>query len=62
MTINEISKKLNITKRAIKFYEEKGLLKITKDNNGYRNYSERDVEILQMISLYRKLGISIADI
>ena len=62
MTINEIAKELNITKRAIKFYEEKGLIKVAKDSNGYRNYSDRDVEVLQMISLYRKLGISISDI
>ncbi len=62
MTINEIAKELNITKRAIKFYEEKGLIKVAKDNNGYRNYSECDVEVLRMISIYRKLGISISDI
>lgn len=62
MTINEIAKELNITKRAIKFYEEKGLIKVAKDSNGYRNYSDRDVEVLRMISLYRKLGITISDI
>ena len=62
MTINEIAKELNITKRAIKFYEEKGLLKVAKDSNGYRNYSESDMETLRLISVYRKLGISISDI
>ena len=49
MTINEIAKELNITKRAIKFYEEKGFIKVAKDSNGYRNYSDRDVEVLRMI-------------
>ena len=62
MTINEIAKKLNITKRAIKYYEEQGLLKVKKDSNGYRNYSEQDVETLRIISIYRKVGISISDI
>lgn len=62
MTINEIAKELNITKRAIKYYEEQGLLKVAKDSNGYRNYSEQDVETLRIISVYRKLGISISDI
>lgn len=62
MTINEIAKELNMTKRAIKYYEEQGLLKVAKDTNGYRNYSEQDVEILRMISVYRKLGIGISDI
>ena len=62
MTINEIAKELNITKRAIKYYEEQGLLNVAKDSNGYRNYSEQEAETLRMISVYRKLGISISDI
>ena len=62
MTINEIAKELNITKRAIKYYEEQDLLKVKKDSNGYRNYSEQDVETLRIISIYRKFGISISDI
>lgn len=62
MTINEIANELNITKRAMKYYEEQGLLKVAKDSNGYRNYSEKDVETLRVISVYRKLGISISDI
>ncbi|MBQ4536074.1 MAG: MerR family transcriptional regulator [Lachnospiraceae bacterium] len=62
MTINEIANELNITKRAMKYYEEQGLLKVAKDSNGYRNYSEQDVETLRVISVYRKLGISISDI
>ena len=62
MTINEIAKEINITKRAIKYYEEQGLLKVKKDSNGYRNYSEQDLETLRIISIYRKVGISISDI
>ena len=62
MTINEIAKELNMTKRAIKYYEEQGLLKVSKDSNGYRNYSKQDLEILRAVSVYRKLGISISDI
>ena len=62
MTIDEIAKELNLTKRAIKYYEEKDLLKVAKDSNGYRNYSKQNVETLQRISMYRKLGIQISDI
>jgi len=62
MTINDISKELELTKRAIKFYEEKGLLTVPKDENGYRNYSQEHIRILKTISIYRKLGIGIADI
>lgn len=62
MQINDVAKQVGLSKRAIKFYEEKGLLKVSKDDNGYRNYSEEDIRILKEISIYRKLGIRIADI
>lgn len=62
MRINEVVKQVDLTKRAIKYYEEKGLLSVRKDDNGYRNYTDEDIEILKEISVYRKLGISIDDI
>lgn len=62
MLLNEVIKEIGMTKRAIKYYEEKGLLSVKKDNNGYRNYTQEDVEILKKISVYRKLGIGIDDI
>lgn len=62
MKINEVSERTRITKRAIKYYEQKGLLNIRKDENGYRNYEEADIKVLQKISLYRKLGVPIPNI
>ena len=62
MQINEVIQKVDLTKRAIKYYEEQGLISVNKDKNGYRNYSEEDVKTLKEISVYRKLGISIKDI
>lgn len=62
MLLNEVVNVVGMTKRAVKYYEEKGLLSVDKDNNGYRNYSVQDVETLKKISIYRKLGISIKDI
>ena len=62
MQINEVIQQVDLTKRAIKYYEEQGLLSVHKDENGYRNYTEEDVALLKEISVYRKLGISIKDI
>lgn len=62
MLLNEIVQEVGMTKRAVKYYEEKGLLSIKKDDNGYRNYTQEDVESLKKICLYRKLGISVEDI
>lgn len=54
MLLNEIINEVGMTKRAVKYYEEKGLLSVDKDNNGYRNYTAQDVETLKKISVYRK--------
>lgn len=62
MLLNEVINEIGMTKRAVKYYEEKGLLSVDKDSNGYRNYSEQNIETLKKISVYRKLGIGIKDI
>ena len=62
MRLNEVIKQVNLSKRAIKFYEEKGLLKTKRDSNGYRNYTDKDISLLKEISSYRKMGIGLSDI
>lgn len=63
MNIKEAAQRVGCTCRAIKFYEEKGLLSpVARRDNGYRDYSEADVDRLHEIQAYRKLGISLADI
>lgn len=63
MRIHEAAQSVGCTQRAIKFYEEKGLLhSVARTDNGYREYSDSDIETLHAIQAYRKLGISIADI
>ena len=62
MRLNEVIKQVDLSKRAIKFYEEKDLLKPKRDNNGYRNYTDKDISLLKEISSYRKMGIALSDI
>lgn len=62
MRLNEVIKQVDLSKRAIKFYEEKGLLKTKRDSNGYRNYTDKDISLLKEISSYRKMGIRLSDI
>lgn len=40
MLRNEIQNKTGLTSKAIEYYEEKGLIKPLKLENGYRDYSE----------------------
>lgn len=63
MKINEVEALAGITKKNIRFYEEQGLLTPKRNaENGYRVYSEEDVEVLRRIRLLRKLGVPIEEI
>ena len=62
MLIKEVCKECKLTKKAVEYYEQEGLISPKIDENGYRNYSAEDVSILKEIGVLRKLGISIAEI
>lgn len=62
MLRSEIQKETGLTRKAIEYYEDKGLINPQKSENGYRDYSIKDLEILKKVSLFRKLGMSISDI
>lgn len=61
--INQVEAQAGIAKKNIRFYEEQGLISPRRNaENGYREYTEEDVQTLQRIRLMRKLGISIEEI
>ena len=63
MKINEVEAAVGVTKKNIRFYEEEGLLSPRREpGNGYRSYSQADVERLRRIKLLRKLDVPLADI
>lgn len=62
MLINEVVNLTGLTKKAISYYEKQGLINSNRNKNGYRYYLKEDVALLNEISLYRKLDISIKDI
>ena len=63
LKINEVEALVGITKKNIRFYEEKGLLSPSRNSdNGYRDYGEEEVAVLRRIKLMRKLGVPIEEI
>ena len=62
MLINEVRKATNLTKKAIEYYTSQGLVSPAILENGYRDFSENDVELLKKISVFRKIGLGIEDI
>ncbi len=62
MTIKEVCQASGLTKKAVAYYEKCGLLQPGVEGNGYRSYSEEDLERLKEISILRCLNLSVADI
>lgn len=61
MHINDVERAIGVSKKNIRFYEEKGLLTPRRETgNGYRTYSEDDVARLARIKLLRKLDMPLA--
>ena len=49
MLRSEIQKETGLTRKAIEYYEDKGLIHPQKSENGYRDYSTEDLEILKKV-------------
>lgn len=62
MLINEICKRCGLTKKAVEYYIEQGLISPAVMENGYRDFSREDAERLRKISILRKLGLAVTDI
>lgn len=63
MTIKEVEEQTGLTRSNIRFYEKEKLIEPARnDKNGYRDYSESDVENIKKIAYLRTLEISIEDI
>ena len=62
MNIAEAERRTGLTRANIRFYEKEGLLTPTRGENGYRDYTEDDVQTLRKIMLLRRLRLSVPDI
>lgn len=63
MKISEVMELTGLTKKAINYYEEEGLIipEINPENN-YREYYQDVIDILVQISVLRQINVSIKDI
>ena len=62
MTIKDVEMLLDIPRATVRFYEKEGLISPTREGNGYRDYSDEDVEKLKKIIIFRKIGLSVEEI
>ena len=61
--IGELSNLFNISVDSIRYYEKMGLITpVRNPDNGYREYTEEDILLLNRIKMLRMLDIPVSDI
>lgn len=62
MNTKEVCKKLNVTPKMLRIYEENGLIKPSRRENNYRDYSAENLLQIETVAVLRGLGFSIPEI
>lgn len=61
--IDEVAVKTGLTKRALRYYEDLGLISPLRTESGYRLYSEEEIEKIVQIKEFREsLGFCLSDV
>ncbi|NEA40418.1 MerR family transcriptional regulator [Streptomyces sp. SID11385] len=58
MRIGELAERTGTSRRALRYYEEQGLLAPVRLPNGYRVYEERSVAVVRRIRLLLAAGLN----
>lgn len=61
MRIGELARRAGTTTRALRYYEELGLLPARRAGNGYRAYGEEDLRLLQQIRTLQDFGFGLEE-
>jgi MerR family copper efflux transcriptional regulator len=62
-TIGEAARRSGLTPKAVRLYEERGLLpSVERTQAGYRLYTEHDIRALRFIRQARAVGLGLAEI
>ena len=63
LTISNLSKQASVKVSTIRYYQKIGLFPIpSKNQSGYHNYSNEDLELLKFIKQTQKFGFSLGEI
>lgn len=61
MNIGDVSARSGLPPKTIRYYEDIGLVKPHRSENGYRSFAESDLHKLAFLGRARSLGFSIED-
>lgn len=62
MRIGMLSLETGLSRDALRFYEQRGLIRATRSSNGYRTYAPETVQLVSYIRTAQHLGFSLGEI
>ena len=62
MLIGELATASGLSREALRFYEQQGLIRARRLDNGYRDYPPEVVTLVQYIRTAQQLGFTLAEI
>ncbi len=62
MRIGELAELSGLSREALRFYEQRGLIRARRQDNGYRDYPSEAVMLVQYIRTAQQLGFTLAEI
>lgn len=61
MRIGELARRAGVSTRALRYYEQQGLLPVRRSANGYREYDESDLRLVAEIRSLLTVGFTLED-
>jgi DNA-binding transcriptional MerR regulator len=61
MRISELATHAGTTTKALRYYEQRGLLDAPRRTNGYRDYDESHLRVVREIQTLREVGFALED-
>lgn len=62
MKISEMAEKTGLTANTLRYYEQKGLIKVHRDQHQRRVYTEQDIAWVEFIQRLKETGMLLRDI
>lgn len=60
-SIGEFSKLVGVSEHTLRFYESEGLIKVNRNDNNIRVYSEENIKWIEALLHLKKTGMSLKD-
>ncbi|GLX00639.1 MerR family transcriptional regulator [Microtetraspora sp. NBRC 16547] len=61
MRIGELARRAGVSTRALRYYEQQGLIQARRSANGYRDYDETDLRLVVEIRSLMAVGFTLED-